>query len=146
MVRNVNDMTMAARSISEKVITKRFINMVAKFNEELVSLAKETEEYPPTLYEDYFTSFTLSDVRVEGDEFVYNYDGSESRDPIFRMLEEDEIEDDEDDYFSYVEEIKRDIKFWRSCIRRARRYWAMSCEELEAKEEFYLNGESNEED
>ena len=136
---------MKTKSISEKVITKRFINMVAKFNEELVSLAKETEENPPTLYEDYFTSFTLSDVRVEGDEVVYNYDGSESRDPIFRMLEEDEIEDDEYDYFSYVEEIKGDIKFWRSCIRRAKRYWAMSCEELEAKQECYLNGEENEE-
>lgn len=134
------------KSLAEKLITKRFINMVAKFNEELKELAKETEENPPTLYEDYFTSFTLFDVRVEGDEFVYNYDGSESRDPIFRMLEEDEIEDDEDDYFSYVEEIKRDIKFWRSCIRRAKKYWAMSCEELDAKEEAYLNGANDEEE
>lgn len=134
------------KSLAEKLITKRFINMVAKFNEELKELANETEENPPTLYEDYFTSFTLCDVRVEGEEFVYVYDGSESRDPIFRMLDEDEIEVDEDDYFSYVEEIKRDIKFWRSCIRRAKRYWAMSCEELDAKEEAYLNGANDEEE
>ena len=84
--------------------------------------------------------------RIEEKEFIYNYDGSENRDPIFRMLEEDEIEDDEDYYFSYVEEIKRDIKFWRSCIRRAKKYWAMSCEELDAKEEAYLNGANDEEE
>lgn len=134
----------AKKCISEKIITKRFVNIVAKFNEELKELAMETGENPPTLYEDYFTTFTLSDVRVEGDEFVYIYDGSESKDPIFRMCEEGESEY-KDDYFSYIDEIKEDIKFWRSCVRRARKYWSMSCEELDAKEEAYLNGVNDEE-
>ena len=132
------------KSISEKVITKRFLNMVAKFNEDLKAFAEESGEKEVTLYEDICTSFTLSNVHIEGEYFVYNFDGEENRDLIFRLCDAEESEE-EGDYFSFVEEIKEDIKFWRACLRRAKKYWAMSGEELDAKEEAYLYGEGEEE-
>lgn len=136
-------------SIFCKLITKRFKNMVAKFNDDLKSFAAETGEKEPTLYENICTSFTLSDVRIDGDTFVYVYDGTEERDPLFRFC--DDVTDEqkaieEGDYFSFVDQVSEDIKFWRACLRRAKKYWAMSCEELDAKEESYLNGDSDDDD
>lgn len=134
----------ANKNISEKVITKRFLNMVAKFNDDLKAFAEESGEEEATLYEDICTFFTLSNVHIEGDYFVYNFDGEENRDLIYRLCDAEESEE-EGDYFSYVEEIKEDIKFWRACLRRAKKYLAMSGEELDAKEEAYLYGEGEEE-
>lgn len=132
-----------AKNISELLITKRFINMVNKFNEELKAFAKETEEEEPTLYEDIFLSFTLSNVRIEGDYFCYNYDGVEERELIWWF--EDGVTDewkayDEGDYYCNVEEIKESIKFWKSCLRRAKRYWGTSGDKLDKIGEDYLNG------
>lgn len=48
-----------------KYVKKAHINAIAKFNAELAEFAKYTGEYPPTLYEDIFTPFTLWNIRLE---------------------------------------------------------------------------------
>ena len=123
-----------------KLITKRFINMVEKFNEELKAFAEYSEEKEAYLYEDICMSFTLSNVRIEGEYLVYNYDGEENRDILAYWDEE------EDDMCSNIDEAKEQIKFWRACLRRAKKYFSMSPEELDAKEEMYLYGEGYEEE
>lgn len=125
------------RSIKH-LITKRFINTINKFNEDLKAFAKQTDEEEPTLYESAFISFTLSNVRVEDDCFCYRYNGGECRDIIAYWDEEEE------DYYCYVDTITDDIKFWRGCLRRAKRYWGMSCEELDSMQDRVLNGKEEE--
>lgn len=108
-------------------ISKRHQNMVAKFNQDLEAFAKETDEAEATLYEDAYTDFTLSNVRLEDGNICYCYDGKEYSDPIVLFDEEDgEYYEDEG-----IDGIVETIKYWRSCLRRAKRYWGMSGDTLE---------------
>ena len=123
------------KNFSEKVITKRFINMVAKFNNDLNAFAEYCGEEKAILYEDILTSFTLSNVRIEGFYMVYEFDGREDKDILFRFgdgVKEGEEEEafNEGHYYNWVEEAKEQIKFWRACIRRAKKYWQMSADSI----------------
>ena len=109
-------------------ISKRHLNMVSKFNEELKAWAAATDEPEAELYEDAYTSFTLSNLRCENGCLLYNYDGKETREEIVQY-------DDEDgEYYEVqgIDGIAEGIKFWRSCLRRAKRYWAMDTDTLDA--------------
>ena len=109
-------------------ISKRHLNMVSKFNEELKAWAATTDEPEAELYEDAYTSFTLSNLRCENGCLLYNYDGKEEREEIVQY-------DDEDgEYYEVqgIDGIAEGIKFWRSCLRRAKRYWAMDTDTLDA--------------
>lgn len=116
MERNLND-----------YISKRHIKMVEKFNNDLIAFAKETDENPPTLYEDAFTSFTLSNMRVENGCLLYEYDG---RDEEWQQVFEDE-ETGEMWEPGGVDGIVETIKYYRSCLRRAKRYWSMDTDKLD---------------
>lgn len=107
-------------------IAKRHINAVIKFNNELNEFAKETGEDAVTLYEDAYTSFTLANVRIEDGFLVYDYDGREEREEMVHF-DEDEKEYYEED----IDGIAEYLKFWRSCFRRAKRYWTMDTERLD---------------
>lgn len=98
-------------------IKKSHLRLVDKFNEELEAFRKETEEEAAVLYEDAFTSFTLSNIRVEDGRLIYDYDGLEESVNIvlFDEVENEYYEDDLDGITEY-------IKFWRACLRRAKRY------------------------
>ncbi len=98
-------------------ISKRHQTMVAKFNEELKAWAKTTGEKEAELYEDIYTSFTLSDMRLENGCLVYNYDGREEREQI--------VQEEDGEFYETegIDGIAEGIKFWRSCLRRAKRYW-----------------------
>ena len=109
-----------------KYIKKSHIKAVEKFNEELQAWSKETEE-EATLYEDAYTSFTLSNVRVEDGALQYDYDGKEERENMVLFDEEEN-----DHYEVSIDGIMDYIKFWRSCLRRAKRYWVMDVEKLDA--------------
>lgn len=91
--------------------------MVAKFNEDLKAWAKTTGEKEAELYEDIYTSFTLSDMRLENGCLVYNYDGREEREQI--------VQEEDGEFYETegIDGIAEGIKFWRSCLRRAKRYW-----------------------
>ena len=106
-------------------ISKRHQNMVAKFNKDLEEWAKATGEAEAELYEDMFTYFTLSNVRVENGCLLYKYDGKE-------YSEEMVIEEDGEFYeLQGIDGIAESVKFWRSCLRRAKRYWATDPDTLD---------------
>ena len=116
-------------------ITKRHINQVIRFNADLIAFAEETDQKPPVLYEDANTSFTLWNVRIEDGCLRYEYDGREESD---RMIFEDE-DTHEMVEFEGIDDIPHTITFWRHCMCRAKKYWAMDPDRLDAIQ----NGESD---
>ena len=107
---------------------------VQAFNKDLADFARRTECDIPTLYEDAFTSFGLLNVElkwdgsfiprstkeIDGVTLEYDYDFLDGRGP--RHESEEQL---------YVEDIREDLKFWRACLRRAKRYWEMDTDELD---------------
>ena len=106
-------------------IKKSHIRALEKFNQELIAFAQRTEEYPPELYEDAFTHFTLWNVRVENGKLCYEYDGVQEHDNIV-LYDEEERTYYEDEF----DGIMQAIRFWRSCLRRAIKYWEMDLDQL----------------
>ena len=108
-------------------IKKSHIAALEKFKAELEAWRKETQEEVATLYEDAFTSFTLADISVKQGCLFYTYDGEREYDGCVRQ-------DEETGEFYEVEYdgIMNTVKFWRSCLHRAQRYWHMDTEELDA--------------
>jgi len=111
-----------------KYIKKSHLKAVEKFNEELKAFAKETGENPVTLYENANTSFTLANIAISNDgQLFYDYDGETDFVVIVRQDEETGDYYEEDGMDSIMEY----IKFWRACLRRAKRYWSMDSDKLD---------------
>ena len=123
-------------------IKKSHLKAVEKFNEELKAWAKETGENPVTLYEDAFTSFTLADVAISQDgQLFYTYDGKIEFEVIVRKDEETgEYYEDEG-----MDGIMEHVKFWRKCLKRAKKYWSMPVEQLDAIQDGEAEDEEDEE-
>lgn len=108
-------------------IKKSHLRMVEKFNADLEAFRNETQEEAATLYEDQFTSFTLANIRVENGCLLYRYDGKDESEAIVRY------DDDEKAYYEDdLDGIAEWVKFWRKCLNRAKRYWSMDTETLDA--------------
>lgn len=124
-------------------IKKSNLKAVEEFNEELKAWAKETGENPVTLYEDAFTRFTLADVAISQDgQLFYTYDGKIEFEVIVRKDEETgEYYEDEG-----MDGIMEYVKFWRKCLKRAKRYWSMDSEKLDAIQDGEAEDEEDEED
>lgn len=120
-------------------ISKRHIKALEKFNQELEVFRQETQEEVATLYEDPFTSFTLANVRIEGTAIKYLYDGKEDYDNCVRH-------DDESGETWEDDTIMENIKFWRSCIKRARRYYCMPVEKLDALQDGEVEDDEEEDE
>lgn len=110
----------------QDAISKRHISIVNKFNEELKAFAKYTGDEEAILYEDANTSFTLSNVRVEDGYLIYEYDGREDSEDMIVVDEDGEAWERETDG------IAEWVKFWRGCLRRAKRYYSMDTDKLDA--------------
>lgn len=122
-------------------IKKSHLRAVEAFNNDLLSFAKETDEYPVTLYEDPYVTFTLSSIEVRDGKLCYTYDGVEERETVVKYDEE------ENDYYEEkIEGIMDYIKFWRACLRRARRYWQMDTEKLDAIQDGEVEDDEDEEE
>ncbi len=122
-------------------IKKSHIKAVEKFNEELKAFAEETGESPVTLYENPNVSFTLADIIVENGWLKFDYDGEPDS---VRVVEKDPF-----DGFYYemdIDGIMDYIRFWRSCLKRARRYWAMDSEKLDAIQDGEAEDNEDEDD
>ena len=118
------------------------IKAVEKFNEELKAFAKETGEKEATLYENANISFTLSDPIVENGWLKFNYDG---RPDSVRMVEKDMLDGkyyEEDG----IDSIMEYVKFWRSCLKRAKRYWSMDPDRLDAIQDGDIDEEDDNEE
>lgn len=124
-------------------IKKSHIKALQRFNEELKAWAKETGEEAPTLYEDANTSFTLSNIAISQDgTLFFDYDGKTE-------FEAEVLFDEEENCYyenESSESIMEYIKFWRKCLRRAKRYWSMDCEKLDAIQDGEIEDENEEED
>ena len=109
-------------------IKKSHIKAVDKFREELEAFARETGEKEVTLYENANTSFTLSDPVLENGWLKFNYDGQPDS---VRMVEED---DWDGKYYETegIDSIMEYIRFWRKCLNRAKKFWAMDPDHLDA--------------
>lgn len=108
-------------------IKKSHLRMVEKFNADLEAFRKYTDDDAAVLYEDAYTSFTLANVRVENGCLQYEYDGKLEQEAIV-LQDEDTKEYYEEEY----DGISEWIKFWRACLRRAKRYWEMDTDTLDA--------------
>lgn len=108
-------------------IAKSHIKAIERFNADLEAWRKETEEKEATLYEDAYTSFTLSHIRVENGFLCYLMDGKEEKENMLRKDEDGTIWEPDG-----LDSIMDYIQHWRACMRRAKRYWEMPVEKLDA--------------
>lgn len=108
-------------------IKKSHLRMVEKFNADLEAFRKYTDDDAAVLYEDAYTSFTLANVRVENGCLLYEYDGRLEKEAIVLQYE-----DTKEYYEEEYDGISDWIKFWRACLRRAKRYWEMDTDTLDA--------------
>ena len=109
-------------------IKKSHIKAVEKFAAELETWRKETGDDVATLYEDAYTSFSLSNPRVENGSLCYCQDGTEYKENMVRYDEELNEYWEED----CLDSIADYLQFWRACLRRAKRYWSMDVDKLDA--------------
>ena len=107
-------------------IKKSHIKAIEKFNAELAAWAQETGDMPPYLSEDVFSSFTLWNIRVENGWLLYEYDGKLEKDRIVLFDDEEQVY-----YEDEFDGIMDAIKFWCSCLRKAKKYWSMDSETLD---------------
>ena len=124
-------------------IKKSHIKAVQKLNEDLKAFAEETGENPVTLYEHANTSFTLANIAISNDgQLFYEYDGQTEFEVIVcHDNETGEYYEDEG-----MDGIMEYVKFWRACLRRAKRYWQMDSDKLDAIQNGDIEDEEEEED
>ena len=116
---------MAKKDLNE-YIKKSHIKALEKFELELQEWARETGEEQPTLYEDANTSYTLSNLDLVNGKLLYLYDGRTEKETIVCMYTTGKYYEDE------LYGIMDFIKFHRRNLRRAKKYWAMDPEKLDA--------------
>ena len=123
-----------------RYIKKSHIKAVEKLNEELRQWSEYTNGTPDEaeLYEDQYTVFTLSNLRVENGCLCYCFDGREERENKVCQYE------DTKEYYEEegLDSIPECVKFWRACLRRAKRYFAMDTDKLDSLQ----SGEEDDED
>lgn len=94
-------------------ISDRTVKAFDKFNADLTAFLKDSDNSP--LYEDAFTTRQVSDFAISHSGTLHWIE--DGRTETEKMFDEDEAKD-------Y-------LKFWRACLRRAKRYWSMDTETLD---------------
>lgn len=108
-------------------MTKKELNQckrsIERLNNDLAAFAKQTESDFAVLYEDANTSFSIANIRLNaaGTKLTYLYDFLDGTG--FRR---------EDERVDFADDVAEAVTFWRACLRRAKRYWAMDTEKLDA--------------
>ena len=110
-----------------RIVKKSNLRKLERFNEKLEAFRIRTGDEVATLYEDQYTQFALSNIRIVGGYLLYDYDGIEEREDLFRFDEETG-----EYYEREADGVSEFVKFWSACLRRAERYWAMEVETLDA--------------
>lgn len=106
----------------------RLQKSITKLNAELVAFAKETGEgVAPTLYEDAFTTYRVTNISLTstGRKLTYLYDFCDGRGFIYQS-----------EPITFWEDAADFINFWKAGLRRAKKYWSMSTEDLDAIYDF----------
>ncbi len=123
-------------------IKKSHLRMVEKFKEDLEMFRQQTGDKVAELYEDAYTSFKLGDIKVENGILSYQYDDGRDFDRIV-LQDPDTKEYYEDESLDSLPEI---IKFWRKCLRRAKRYWSMDPDRLDKIQDGEIEDQDDEEE
>ena len=98
------------------MISERHIKAWEKFNEDVEAFRAETEEESAMLYEDAYTTRVVKDFKMtKSGILTWVEDGKAEKE---RMMDEDDA--------------KEWLSFWRANLRRAKRYWSMEGETLDA--------------
>ena len=108
--------------------TDSLIKAFEKFNEDLKTFGEQTGEVFVTLYEDANTTRRVANFKLYKNgklKWVEMEDVYQDRQIISRAMQEEYVHTDDDD-------IKESLYFWRANRRRAKRYWAMDVETLDA--------------
>ena len=106
------------------MISARHIKAWEKFNEELEAFKAETgQEGFLTLYEDAYTTREVKDFKMTKTGILTwweceTFPREQTRQEREQMMDEDDA--------------KEWLSFWRANLRRAKRYWAMNAETLDA--------------
>lgn len=116
--------------------------MVEKFSEDLEMFRQQTGDKVAELYEDAYTSFKLGDIKVENGILSYRYDDGRDFERIVHR-DPDTREYYEDDGMDSIPEI---IKFWRKCLRRAKRYWSMDPDRLDKIQDGEIEDQDDDEE
>lgn len=111
-----------------QVCTQKMVKAFERFNADLTAFLKDSDG--SALYEDAFTPRQVSD-------FVLRPNGSLTWIEDGRMEREKMFDDDEANDF---------LKFWKACLRRAKKYWSMDTETLDAIYNFQKDDITIEED
>lgn len=123
-------------------IKQSHITALEKFKAELERYKTECDP-DGRLYEDPFTSFTLANIILVDGELYYDYDGKPNCDRI--VLQDEETGDYYED--ESIDGLVETVKFWRKCLTRARKFWTMNLDHLDAIQngevEFYENEEED---
>ena len=103
---------------------KKIVEDIEKFNAELKAFANETEDYQAVLYEDSLTMFSIQNIALSpsGKYLTNEYDYIDGK----GFHTEKELVNGD------IEEIRSYLNFWKACLRRAKRYWAMDTDTLDA--------------
>lgn len=99
----------------------RLIKAVEKFNQELKAFGVETGETYVTLYEDINTTRMVADFKLckNGNLHYKEFD-------TFTGKVSQEVDEHYDD-----DDIRDSLKYWRSALRRAKKYWSIDGETLD---------------
>ena len=111
-----------------RLIPKKAIRAIEKFIDDLAAFAKETGEEFPTLYEDANTTFEVRNL-------VFTYEGTlHWEDETGNHWYEAYITEDEDgeERWDAMYEWESGLRYWKNALKRAKRYWAMNAETLDA--------------
>ena len=123
-----------------KLIPKKAIKDIEKFKEDLAAFAEETGEQFPTLYEDANTMIQVKNL-------LFTYEGT------LHWTDEDDhecweayITEDEDgvERWDAFYEWDSGLKYWKATLRRAKRYWQMDTEKLDAIQDGQIEDEEEE--
>lgn len=95
------------------MIKAKYHKMLERFNKDLAEYCKMAGEEVATLYENQYTMFGISNIRLEGNFLKYDYHWGTMRKDV---THEKERFDEED--------FKETLKFWRASLGRAKRYFA----------------------
>lgn len=113
------------------VATKKQVKAFEKFNADLQKFADETGEVFVTLYEDANTTREVNNFKLylNGKLKYVELDWVwENGNRVQRSKQEVEVYDFED-------EIDDTLKFWKACLRRAKKYWSMDADKLDRIQE-----------
>ena len=122
-----------------RLIPKKAIRAIEKFIDDLAAFAKETGEEFPTLYEDANTTFEVRNL-------VFTYEGTlHWEDETGYHWHEAYITEDEDgeERWDAMYEWESGLRYWKNALKRAKRYWAMNAETLDAIQDGQIEDEED---